>query len=56
MDDILVYSKTFEAHNEHDVKLVLEKLKRVAFKLNKSKCEFKKKEIKILGHTYEKRN
>ncbi|KAF9754364.1 Retrovirus-related Pol polyprotein from transposon 17.6, partial [Nosema granulosis] len=53
MDDILIYSKTLEEHKQHVLK-VIGKLKTVGLKLNSKKCEFGKKELKILGHVISK--
>lgn len=53
MDDILIYSKTREDHKRH-VRLVLERLKEGGLKLNQSKCEYGKRELKILGHVISK--
>lgn len=50
MDDILIYSKTWQDHKRH-VEQVKERLNSVGLKLNLEKCEYGKKEIKILGHT-----
>lgn len=49
MDDILVYGSGQE---EHDTRLsiVLSKLHKAGFTLNKKKCEFSVKRIKFLGH------
>lgn len=51
LDDILIASHTFEEHIEH-VNQVLGRLEKVGFRLNKSKCEFMRTEIKFLGHTF----
>ncbi|KAK7088509.1 hypothetical protein V1264_022420 [Littorina saxatilis] len=49
MDDTIVFGKT---EKEHDKRLnaVLERIKESGLKLNKSKCFFKKKEVKCFGH------
>lgn len=52
LDDILIASNTLAEHLQH-IDTVLQKLKDVGFKLNKDKCEFLKKEIKFLGHTFD---
>ncbi|KAF9756156.1 Retrovirus-related Pol polyprotein from transposon 17.6, partial [Nosema granulosis] len=49
LDDIIIYSKDEETHKEH-VRRILEKLKRAGITLNKKKCKFFRKEIKILGN------
>ena len=49
LDDILVFSKTFEDHIEH-LKDVFSRLKKADLCLNKKKCHFVKKEVAYLGH------
>ena len=49
LDDILVYSETFEDHIEH-IKNVFDRLKEAFLSLNKNKCHFIKEEIDYLGH------
>ena len=49
IDDILVYSKNEEEHDEH-LRLVLEKLREHQLYAKFSKCEFWLKEIGFLGH------
>ena len=49
LDDITVYSQTFEDHIQH-LKLIFEKLREVDLKLGKDKCEFAKTELHLLGH------
>ena len=49
IDDILVYSKNEEEHNEH-LRLVLEKLREHQLYAKFSKCEFWLKEVGFLGH------
>jgi hypothetical protein len=48
-DDILVYSKDFEAHIGH-LKLTLELLRQHQLYAKKSKCRFGVKEVDYLGH------
>ena len=48
LDDVLVYSKTFQKHLE-DVKKVLKCLREKGVKLNLKKCNFFKAEIRYLG-------
>ena len=49
IDDIMVYSKNEEEHEEH-LRLVLEKLKEHQLYAKFSKCEFCLKEVGFLGH------
>ncbi|GBG73218.1 hypothetical protein CBR_g12935 [Chara braunii] len=49
LDDILVYSRTFEDHLGH-LRLVLETLRRAKYKANRDKCEFVRQELEYLGH------
>ncbi|KAF9760572.1 Retrovirus-related Pol polyprotein from transposon [Nosema granulosis] len=49
MDDILIYSKSVEEHDMH-VRMVLEKLRHVGVVLNDKKCQYKMREIEVLGH------
>jgi RNase H-like domain found in reverse transcriptase/Reverse transcriptase (RNA-dependent DNA polymerase) len=48
LDDIIIYSATKEDHIRH-LRQVLEKLKASGLILNKNKCKFMKKEVKLLG-------
>jgi hypothetical protein len=49
LDDILVFSKTWEEHVKH-VKQVLEVLKRAQLFIKMSKCEFGKTSLVYLGY------
>ena len=49
LDDILVFSKTWEAHVGH-VKIVLDTLKKEKLYVKLSKCEFGKTSLVYLGH------
>ena len=49
IDDILVYSKTREQHEEH-LREVLETLRRENLYAKFSKCEFWLREVQFLGH------
>ena len=49
IDDILVFSKTYEEHVYH-VERVLQALFEQGFKLNKNKCQFAQERITYLGH------
>jgi hypothetical protein len=48
IDDILIYSKNEEEHDEH-VRLVLQKLKEHQFYAKFGKCNFWLKEVSLLG-------
>jgi hypothetical protein len=49
LDDILIFSKTLEEHEEH-VRKVLQVLQRDKLFAKESKCEFFKTEVEFLGH------
>jgi transposase InsO family protein len=49
LDDIIVYSKTFEDHLEH-LESVFTRLSVAGLKLKLSKCEFFMKQLHFLGH------
>lgn len=49
LDDIIVFSRTKEEHAEH-LKLVMGRLRAAGIALNKAKCKFAKKEVRVLGH------
>jgi transposase InsO family protein len=49
LDDIIIYSKTFEDHLKHLAE-VFSLLKDAGMRLNRTKCEFFKKEIEYLGY------
>jgi hypothetical protein len=49
IDDILIYSKSEEEHEEH-LRAVLEKLREHRLYAKFSKCEFWKKQVEFLGH------
>ena len=49
LDDIFVYSQTYEEHVQH-IEWILTKLEEANLKLKLKKCEFAKREIKVLGH------
>jgi hypothetical protein len=53
IDDILVYSKNEEAHEEH-LRLVLQKLRDNQLYAKLSKCEFGLEEVSFLGHVITK--
>lgn len=48
MDDILIFSRSFEEHVEH-VKKVLSRLKQSGLQIDIKKCEFHQKSVKFLG-------
>ena len=49
LDDIIVYSKTFEAHVEH-LREVFERLKEANLKLNAKKCQLSSTRVVYLGY------
>lgn len=49
IDDILIYSKSFEEHVQH-VQMVFELLQKHQFKVRLSKCSFAKQQLHYLGH------
>jgi hypothetical protein len=50
IDDILVYSRNEEEHAGH-LHVVLQRLREHSLNAKLSKCDFRLKEIKFLGHT-----
>ncbi|KAL8156666.1 hypothetical protein AgCh_001672 [Apium graveolens] len=53
IDDILIYSKTEEDHEEH-LRISLEILRKEKLYAKFSKCEFWRKEVQFLGHVVNK--
>jgi len=49
LDDIIIYSKTFEKHKKH-VKLVFKALRAASLMMKLKKCKFVQKELQFLGH------
>jgi hypothetical protein len=49
IDDILVYSKSMEEHEEH-LQIVLQRLREHQLYAKFSKCEFWIKKVPFLGH------
>jgi hypothetical protein len=49
MDDILIFSKTLEEHEEH-LRWVLQVLADNLFYIKASKCQIAKQELEYLGH------
>ncbi|GFX95427.1 retrovirus-related Pol polyprotein from transposon opus [Trichonephila clavipes] len=50
MDDVVIFSKTFEEHLVH-LELVLAELEKLGISVRLDKCSFAAKRIKYLGHT-----
>jgi hypothetical protein len=48
-DDILIYSRTYEAHVQH-LRMVFKLLATEHWKIKFSKCTFAQREISYLGH------
>ncbi len=49
LDDIIIYSKTFEKYKEH-VRLIFEVLRAASLMMKLKKCKFAQKELRFLGH------
>ena len=49
LDDIIIYSESFEKHLEH-LNDIFDKLQKAGLKLKMSKCNFLMKEVHYLGH------
>jgi hypothetical protein len=52
-DDILIYSRSEEEHEEH-LRLVLQKLQEHRLYAKLSKCEFQMQQVAFLGHIISK--
>lgn len=52
IDDILIFSKSFEEHLRH-IGLLFKTIKKEGFKLKLKKCKFARNSIKFLGHIIE---
>ena len=50
IDDIIIYSKTLDEHEDH-IRQVFEALEKADLRLGWDKCMFYQKSIDILGHT-----
>ena len=50
LDDILVFSKTFQEHLER-LRIVLSRLREMGLKLNPEKCKFGQSSVQYLGYT-----
>ena len=49
LDDVLVYSRTFDEHLQH-LRLVFDRFQEAGLKLKPKKCSFGQKNVKFLGH------
>ena len=49
IDDIIVYSKSFEDHLKH-LRLVFERIANANLRINFDKCEFIKRQVSFLSH------
>ena len=49
LDDVLIYSRTFEDHLDHITK-VFQRLREARLKMKAEKCEFLKSEVQYIGH------
>src|SRR6266540_5499554 len=49
LDNIIIYSKTFEEHKEH-VRLVFEALREASLMMKLKKCKFAQKELQFFRH------
>jgi hypothetical protein len=49
LDDIIVFSRTFEEHLER-LEHVVQRIQRSGLKLSPSKCQFFQNEVKYVGH------
>jgi hypothetical protein len=49
LDDVIIYSDTFEQHLEH-LRDIFDRLEEAGLKLNPDKCSFVKEELEFLGH------
>ena len=53
LDDIIVYSRTFDEHVK-GLRLVLDRLRVANLKVKLEKCEFEQPQLKALGHIIDK--
>ena len=49
LDDVLVFGKTIDEHNER-LDRILQKMRKAGLKLSPTKCQLARKEVKYLGH------
>lgn len=49
LDDIIIFSDSFEEHLEH-IQIVMDKIRKFGLKLNGAKCKFCRRQVGYLGH------
>ena len=51
VDDILVWGSTVEEHDAN-LRIILERARKIGLKLNANKCKFRAKSVKFVGHKF----